>query len=314
MWLHRIFVIASLLTFALIVLGGVVHSTGSSLACPDWPLCYGQVFPEMVGGVAIEHSHRLLASLIGLLMVIATIQVWRNRRINIRTRQLTTVALVLVIAQGTLGGITVIYQLPTAISTAHLATAMAFFALLVTLSLRTHRDLRPFPRSLAASKLKQLWSFVAAFTYFQIVLGALVRHTGSGYACGGDWVLCQGMLWPHWGPAALHMLHRYGAVLVLSVTVVAVVTTLRDSRAALVHRLAWVQLALILTQIALGITNLATMLHVAAVTAHLAVGALLWLVSFFVAMRLRMNQPTSKEAYASSQVPADPPLTQGVAL
>ena len=61
-----------LLTFALVTLGGVVHNTESSLACPDWPLCFGQVMPEMEGGVAIEHSHRLLATLVvlGVLLLV----------------------------------------------------------------------------------------------------------------------------------------------------------------------------------------------------------------------------------------------------
>ena len=67
-------------TFVLLVIGGMVHATGSSLACPDWPLCYGQFFPAMEGGVLYEHGHRLVALAVSVLTVALAVAVWRRRR------------------------------------------------------------------------------------------------------------------------------------------------------------------------------------------------------------------------------------------
>src|SRR5437899_12790115 len=92
------------LTFALVVLGGIVHNTGSSLACPDWPLCNGTAFPRMAGAVLIEHGHRLTA----LLVVLGALGlvVWRALRRD-RNLWLAGVALGLVIVQALLRAVTV---------------------------------------------------------------------------------------------------------------------------------------------------------------------------------------------------------------
>src|SRR5512136_2296859 len=83
-------------TFLLLVVGGLVHATGSSLACPDWPLCYGQFFPAMEGGVLFEHGHRLVALAVSVLTVALAVTVWRRRReAAVRTGALLAVGLVL---------------------------------------------------------------------------------------------------------------------------------------------------------------------------------------------------------------------------
>src|SRR4051794_5739474 len=104
-------------TFFLILLGGIVHTQGASLACPDWPLCYGMVFPPMEGDILLEHGHRLLASAVGLMSVALAVLTYAMGG-AIRRWALLGVALVL--GQGILGGLTVLYRLPPPISIAHL--------------------------------------------------------------------------------------------------------------------------------------------------------------------------------------------------
>lgn len=261
-------------TFCLLVAGGLVHATGSSLACPDWPLCYGQFFPRMVGGVLFEHGHRLLALAVALLATTLAVMVFRARR-DRAARGLAVLAVLLVLVQALLGGLTVILRLPTAISSAHLATSMAFFSTLIVLA---HR-LRPAPRAALPPGPRGLVGLAALATYLQLVLGALVRHTGAGLACNTAIPLCDGgRLWPAGGPAQLHMIHRLWGV-ALAVLVVAAAwgplraALRRGDRARAV--LAFAAPVLVTVQIALGLFTVVTYISVPVVTAHLAAGALL---------------------------------------
>src|SRR5687767_5859274 len=124
--LHRYAIVTAVATLLLIVAGGLVTSTESGLSVPDWPLSYGRLMPPMVGGVFYEHGHRMVATAVGLLTVV--LAVWLARREpRPWVRRLGWLALAAVVAQGLLGGLTVIYLLPTAISVAHACLAQAFF-------------------------------------------------------------------------------------------------------------------------------------------------------------------------------------------
>src|SRR3954468_11776851 len=95
---HRIAKLAAGATFILLVIGGTVNPTGSSLACPEPTLvCHGQLFPPMVGGVLYEHGHRLAAMTVGLLQIALTLLIWQRRP---ALRRLGWILLGLVIAQG----------------------------------------------------------------------------------------------------------------------------------------------------------------------------------------------------------------------
>ena len=130
-------------TAVLIFAGGLVTSTGSGLSVPDWPNTYGWfmwAFPvsKMVGGIFYEHLHRLVASTVGFLIVILAI--WLARAEPRRwVRKLGYLALAAVITQGILGGITVLWYLPDAVSIAHASLAQIVFCLTVTIALVTSR-------------------------------------------------------------------------------------------------------------------------------------------------------------------------------
>ena len=131
--LHRFAVFTACCTAFLIFVGGLVTSTESGLSVPDWPTTYGWnmftfPFSKWVGGIFYEHSHRMVASFVGVLTIILTVWTWlREERAWVRW--LSAAALGAVILQGVLGGLTVIFLLPAPISTLHACLAQTFFCL-----------------------------------------------------------------------------------------------------------------------------------------------------------------------------------------
>src|SRR5438270_1396675 len=109
--IHRLAVATAASTFVLLFVGGLVTSTGSALAVPDWPLSFGQVFPPMVGGVLYEHGHRMIAASIGFLTILLSIGLWRTGAPRV-VKVLSLWAVGVVCAQGLLGGLTVLLRLP----------------------------------------------------------------------------------------------------------------------------------------------------------------------------------------------------------
>lgn len=288
-------------TFLLLVIGGLVHATGSSLACPDWPLCEGQFFPAMQGGVLYEHGHRLAALAVALLTAALAVLVWRRRR-EALPRALAFLAVVLVLVQAGLGALTVLYQLPLLVSAGHLAVSMAFFALLLVLAFRL-RPAAAGPVALPGGAARGLAGLALLAVYAQIVLGAFVRHTAAGLACGPDLFLCGGAVWPPGGPGRLQMAHRIlGAAVALAV-LAAAVPAWRAGRATGRRDLAALALAgpvLAAAQVGAGLWTLATFISVHVVTAHLALGALLLAAALWLFLALG---PRRSPAPAAGSLP-----------
>ncbi|HEY1553466.1 MAG TPA: COX15/CtaA family protein [Kofleriaceae bacterium] len=280
---HRLAKIAAFATFVLLVIGGTVNPTGSSLACPEPTLvCHAQLFPPMVGGVLYEHGHRLAAMSVGLLQIALTIALIFRRR-DLRT--LAWVLLGMVIAQGSLGAITVGFKLPWFVSTAHLLLGMSYFATLIYTAFRT----RPAPSAMELDRHERLrdelgararrWIGIAAGAVFvQLLLGALVRHLGAAMVClgmpqctrSGDW-------WPAAHVQDLHMVHRGFGVVVAVVTTIAAVIVLRRAREwPQLRTLAAIAPLLVAGQIALGIVTVLTLRAVPPAVAHFAGAASLW--------------------------------------
>jgi heme A synthase len=256
-------------TMASMVAGSLVHGTGSSLACPDWPLCHGTAFPKMTGGVEFEHTHRLAAALVVTLTGLLAAGVWRRPgRVE---RRMAIVALGLVVLQAILGAATVVMRLPTAVSVAHLATSMTFLGVLVALA--AHLAHVPPKTRDATSRAWLGVAIVAAFG--QIVLGAVVRHTGAALACL-DLPFCAGSVWPASSLQRVHVAHRAGAVVASSVVMAAtMVAWLRSGNQALARTMTIAPAVIVIVQTILGIAVVSLGAPLPLVTAHHATAALL---------------------------------------
>src|SRR5574341_484284 len=136
--LHRFAVFTASAAFCLIVAGALVTSNEAGLAVPDWPLSYGSLTPPWVGNIRYEHGHRMVATFVGLLTVCLAVWLWR-REPRRWVRRLGLAALLAVIVQGLLGGITVLFFLPPPVSISHACLAQAFFSVTVALALVTGR-------------------------------------------------------------------------------------------------------------------------------------------------------------------------------
>ncbi|HKJ01062.1 MAG TPA: COX15/CtaA family protein, partial [Longimicrobiales bacterium] len=207
---QKAFTVAVVWTLCLLFLGSVVHATHSSLACPDWPTCYGTMVPVMTGGVFWEHLHRLVA---GGLLLMWSLATWIAHRELPRKRWVVRASiggLVLLLVQSVFGGLTVLFKLPDLVSTTHLGLALLFLSLATVLASATagSGSAEAMAPSLAAGVRR--WGLVAAgLVFVQSVVGGLVRHTDAGMACP-DAPLCLGRVIPPLdsGLVALHFFHR----------------------------------------------------------------------------------------------------------
>lgn len=293
-WLRRFAKLVVGATFILIFIGGLVTSTDSGLAVPDWPTTYGHFmfsFPlsQMVGGIVYEHGHRMVASVVGMLMMVLAFWLWLKEP-RPYVRRLGFIALLAVIIQGVLGGITVLFLLPTAVSVSHGALAQTFFCLTICLAVFTSAEWRQSPAKVDDShrpSLQTLTVVTTAAIYVQLILGAVMRHTKSGLAIP-DFPLAFGSLIPPFNSAkiAIHFSHRIGALVVtiLAVwTIARIVRNYRQEKKLL--RPALLLAVTVAIQITLGAFTIWTQKAVVITTAHVATGALILGTSLVLALR-----------------------------
>lgn len=308
MWLHRYAKLVSGATVLLIVAGGLVTSTGSGLAVPDWPTSYGWnmfTFPikNMVGGILYEHGHRLIASSVGFLTIVLAAWIWRAEPRK-WVRVLGFTALAAVILQGLLGGLTVLYFLPSSISTAHAGLAQIFFCLTVAITLFTSRGWKAAPAAgwVDDPMLRLVATMTTAVIYCQILVGATMRHSNAGLAIPDFPLAFGGLVPPQWTPEiAVHYAHRVGAAIVT----LAIIATLghvwyhhRDRRELM--RPAILLLCLVCVQVTLGALVIWSKKDVAINTTHVITGALTLATS--LVLTLRSHRVRFSDA-AASEVP-----------
>src|SRR6185436_8099000 len=178
-WLHRYAVAVATCTLFLVVAGGLVTSNDAGLSVPDWPLAYGKLIPSQIeGGIVFEYGHRVVATTVGLLTVILAI--WMGRVEKRRwLRRLGFIALGGVIAQGLLGGLTVIFMQPKPVSIFHACLAELFFSTTVLIALFTSAEWsgsRPMVEDSGSLSIHSLALAVPLFVLTQLALGASARH------------------------------------------------------------------------------------------------------------------------------------------
>jgi cytochrome c oxidase assembly protein subunit 15 len=283
-------VLLAVWTFLLIVAGALVTSNDAGLSVPDWPTSFGSLYkiPRLVGGVKFEHTHRMIAQGAGLLTIILAVWTWRveTRR---WLRVLAYAALGTVILQGILGGITVLFYLPPAVSSAHAALAQTFFCIAVAVALFTGRRwIEEAPRVEADSRkpsLFQLTMLSILVLYVQLLLGAMFRHHGMSW-------------WPH-------VLNAVLVSLVLVWTGIRAISVYSQIEA--IRRPAIIMISLLITQLCLGFTAFLTRLAwgrdslqpelpmVVSTVAHVAVGALLLATTVVLAIQVWRQVPVAFE-------------------
>lgn len=294
--LHLFALLVAAATAVLIFAGGLVTSTESGLSVPDWPTTYGWfmfTFPldKMVGGIFYEHSHRLIASGVGMLITGLAVWLWRSEPRR-WVRRLGYVALAAVITQGILGGITVLWFLPDAVSISHAGLAQLVFCLTISIALFTSPGWHSaYARARAPLGADRPLQTVAAATtgliYLQIIVGATMRHTGAGLAIP-DFPFAFGQIVPPaWSASiAVHYAHRVGALMValMAFATAGHVLYHHFGRTEL-KRPALLLLVLVAVQITLGALTVLSGKHYVINSLHVVTGAGVLATSLVLALR-----------------------------
>ncbi|HMJ22507.1 MAG TPA: COX15/CtaA family protein [Terriglobales bacterium] len=285
---HQFALFTACATFLLIVAGALVTSNDAGLSVPDWPTSFGSLYkiPHLVGGVRFEHTHRMIAQFVGFLSIVLAIWTWRadHRR---WMKYLGVTAVGLVIAQGILGGLTVLFYLPPAISSAHAVLAQTFFCVAVLIATFTGRRwVEEAPNVQITEQRPRLFTLtlLSIFAlYVQLILGALFRHHGLS-----------------WGP---HVVNAGIVAIVLCWTVVRALS--QCARVDALRRPAITMLSLLITQLCLGFIAFLTRVAwgrdavqpelpmVIATVTHVAVGALLLATAVVLAVQVLRHAPVA---------------------
>lgn len=281
---HRFALLVASATFLLIIAGALVTSHDAGLATPDWPLSNGQVFPKMVGNLFWEHGHRLVATGVGLLTIALVIYLFLKERRR-WVRRLGLFALIAVIAQGLLGGLTVKLMLPLAVSSAHATLAQLFFCTTISLAVFTSPgwiQSRAIIEEKGTVAVRHLCVAALATIFLQLILGATLRHATT---------------WNLPPDKDLLLAHIAGATAVTVVLSIVVLTVFRRHREeSFLTRPASLALSLLGIQLLLGLAAYWARLAspndpqplnpmVGITVAHVACGALLFASTIVLTLR-----------------------------
>jgi heme a synthase len=296
--LHRFFIFHTGLVYFLIALGGTVRNLDAGLACPDWPLCHGRVLPPMDIQIFAEFFHRVVAGLAGFLTLGVAIYIASKKELRRVLGRLAILAVILLLGQVIMGGLTVLKLLQSEVVTLHLILGTLYFAVLLQATLRTYRyqtdpdffNPRKGRKRAPPSGLFN-WAIVALVVLFiQMIFGGTVSSNYAGLACP-DFPTCLGMWWPGLeGLVGLHMFHRIGAILAfVAISIYLVKLEFSGTPRHLIWKGRAIACLLVL-QIALGIGNVVYQLPISMSVAHLAIAEALFALILITAYEVRHFQ------------------------
>lgn len=310
---YRLPLVTTIVVFMMTILGAVVVGTQAGFACPDWPLCHGQIIPPLNDPlVLIEWFHRTTSALGGLFILLTAFKAWRLRHDYKIYKRLSILTVIVLAIQGLAGAAIVVYKLPGYMTTIDVTNGMfliSIFGIMTALELR-RKDLRENKAnadrdSRMAGMLKP--ALIMFFTtLLEVVVGGLFRHTGYSEALYGrnDYLRnhFQDIMLSHTGATAFLMFHIMIAVLVTGALVWLLVQAIRK-QVLLVPSIAL--LVGVLMQMLLGFVTLETQLNLVPATSHMAVAALLMVFSSFVGARAHFAKTVHQVEGAKKTTPSD---------
>ena len=272
-------IVASLALVAAIgqvTLGGVVRITDSGLGCPDWPLCHGRLIPPAEFHTLIEYSHRLSASLLGVLVLAAAVLAWKSHRDDRRLTASMTLGLTLVLIAAVLGGLTVLTELDAWAVLVHLSIAELLIACIVVALTAAWVGYRRVDPASGGDRFDALVAAAVAGTFLIVLSGSYMVGQGYGSSCG-TWPLCRGSWLPTDVPYFIHMGHRLVAAVVgaIIVAVFAVAWT-RGATRPYVRPMSLIAAALLAAQTGLGAVTVWSSFPLALRAVHLSGATLVW--------------------------------------
>jgi len=301
-----------LLTFLLIVIGGIVRVSDSGLGCGPaesgfhgWPFCNGDVVPGLDLNAVIEYTHRVVAAVVGLMTLALAVLAWRNHREHRVLVRVAIAGFVLVAAQGALGGAVVEENLEEELVAAHLGLAMLFLALVHWVWRSTRPDAIGTDPPEGGPRYRPLAWVASVFVLLTIIAGGYMAGTqnygradyqlgdGAHHACGKEFPTCNGEFMP-FGDARLvdiHLTHRAFMYIAVLLVLALVVLTLRRRPDAALVRGAWIALGILLAQVLVGALNVWLDEYEVLIVLHLALGTLLWWT--VIAMTLTLHRVPS---------------------
>lgn len=313
LWFRRLALLGAALAATVVVLGAWVRLTNAGLGCPDWPGCYGHIYPQAdhnFSKAIHEMIHRYFATTLGAIIVALLAWALWNRRTRGQPLKAVALLFVLVCLQGALGALTVTLLLKPLIVTAHLLGGLSTLAILWWLALP------PQPRELSRREpgLRKFALVGLAALALQIALGGWTSSNYAAVACP-DFPTCQQSWWPHmdfrgafvlWrgldidytggvlaNPAriAIHVTHRIGALAVGLILIFVGATTLVRAQSRALKATGGLLIGAVLLQIGIGVSMVHFGMPLGLATMHNA-GAALLVICTVTLLRLLWPQPT----------------------